>query len=431
MYRDQDLQFLQDIYDRSSNDIALLYGAKDLGLSELVADLIKDKECLYYRASAVTDATQKQLFAASVHDQTRSPILPDSDYGKLISTYINDHNDRKKIIVLDDFSYLIKENPTFINFLANLLSERCAQGMAMFLLVSSDIKWIEHDMLRLIGKKSSEISGILKLKEFSVPELFELFPDMPLAELIGVYSLTGGSSSYYDMISGDTTFHDLTVKMLQMWDDPEKYPSIFLPADIREPAVYNTILMNIASGVSKLNDMHNSTGIDRAKLSVYLKTLMENSLVEKKVSAAVGDPANTQKGMYRITNRLMLFYFRYIFSHASTLHILGPERFWKRFIEHDLYDFLEECYPLFCMEQIRWLEKEGRLNFKVASIEEYFDKSGAIDFVIVAVGGSVIACSCRYAGPHMSYKTYEDVKASVRCSAITYGCFQLADLTRN
>ena len=80
MYRKQDLKFLQDIFDRSSNDIAVLYGSRDVGLSEVVSDLIKDKECLYYRASAVSESLQKELFAQELYDQTKSPILPNDDY---------------------------------------------------------------------------------------------------------------------------------------------------------------------------------------------------------------------------------------------------------------------------------------------------------------------------------------------------------------
>jgi len=418
MYRKQDLKYLQDIFDRSTNDIALLYGTKDVGMSQLVSDLIKDKECLYYKATAVTDQIQKQLFASQLYDQTRSHILPDEDYGKLISTYINVHNEKKKLVVIDDFTYLIKENPTFINFLANLLFERCKPGMAMFLLVCDDIKWVEHDMVRIIGKKSSEISGVIKLNEYSPSEFYECFPNMPLSELIGIYSITGGRSLYYDEITDDTTVHDLVIKKLSEWDSSDAYPGCFLPKEIREPALYNTILMLLAQGVNKLNDIHNATGIDRAKLSVYIRTLSENDIVEKTVSANVGDPANTKKGSYRIKNRMVLFYYRFVFPHASSLRMNGAERFYKKYIENGIFDYLEESYPLFCMEQIRWLQKEGRLNFKVASIEEYFDKSGAIDFVIVAAGGSAIACSCRYSGPHMSYKTYEDVKTAVRKNKI-------------
>jgi hypothetical protein len=100
------------------------------------------------------------------------------------------------------------------------------------------------------------------------------------------------------------------------------------------------------------------------------------------------------------------------------LRIIGAERFYRRFIDQELIPLIEEFYPQFCMEHVCWLRDHDRLNFRVSSIEEYYDKAKAIGFVVVAAGGSVIACATRYAGPHMSYQTYEDVKAAVRRNKI-------------
>ena len=70
------------------------------------------------------------------------------------------------------------------------------------------------------------------------------------------------------------------------------------------------------------------------------------------------------------------------------------------------------------MEHVRWLQQHDLLNFKVSSIERYYDKRGAIDFVVIAAGGSAVACKCRYASPHMSYRAYEDVRSAIRRNKI-------------
>mgnify|MGYP006873027406 FL=1 len=70
----------------------------------------------------------------------------------------------------------------------------------MFLLVSEDIKWVETDMIRLIGRKSSEISGVIKLREFSPSEFAEHFPDMTIDNIIRIYSVAGGRSLLYNWI---------------------------------------------------------------------------------------------------------------------------------------------------------------------------------------------------------------------------------------
>ncbi len=418
MYRTKDLQYLQDIFNRPSNDIAVLYGSRFAGLSAIISDFIKDKECLFYRASAVGDHMQRELFAGELLDQTKSPVFPNEDYDKLLTTYISENSKHKKLIVFDDFIHLLKDNPTFINFLAGIMFQHTAPGSVMVLLVCDDIRWVENDMIRIIGKKSSEISGIIKLNVYSATEFVESFPDLPLSEAMGIYSVIGGKSSYYDRITEETTSHSFITGLLETMADDMFDPDGFLPKDIREPNVYNTILIKLAAGFGKLNDLHNATGIDRAKLSVYLKTLMENDIVTKVLSADVGNTANTVKGTYRIDDRQVLFYYKLVYPHFSSLKIMGAERFYRKYIEHEMTAFLEEYYPIFCMEHVRWLRDHDLLNFKVASIDEYHDKNKAIDFVVVAAGGSVIACATKYGGPHMNYKTYEDVKAAVRKNKI-------------
>ena len=418
MYRKQDLQYLQDIFDRNSNDIAILYGSVDNDVSGVIADFAADKECLYYLACAVSEKTQIEMFSAQIHDQTKSTIFTSNDYGKLLSSFIGDNPDRKKLIVFDEFKYLVKENPTFLNFLSSLLFSGVKPGSVMVLLSCTDVCWIERDMIKLIGRKSSEISGICKLKDYTPTEFAQNFSDMPLSESVLIYSAIGGKSRYYDQISADTTFKDFIISRLNIWADADCDLNAYLPAEVREPTVYNTILTYIAGGTNKLNDLHNKMDIDRAKLSVYLKTLMENGIVRKAVSAEVGNMSNTVKGMYLICDREVLFYYRFVFPNYSALRLHGAERFYRRYIEKNMSEHMEDAYPMFCIEQVRWLESEGRLSFKVASIEEYYDKNKAIDFVIVAAGGSVIACKCRYSGPHMSFRTYEDVKTAVRRNKI-------------
>lgn len=77
----------------------------------------------------------------------------------------------------------------------------------------------------------------------------------------------------------------------------------WLSEELRETAVYDTILATLADGRhGKLNDMYAHTGFSRAKISVYLKNLMELELVEKVLP-----------GTYEICNAFVRFYFCFLF----------------------------------------------------------------------------------------------------------------------
>lgn len=402
MYRKQDLRFLQDIYGRKSNDIALLYGQRSCGLSEIISDFIKDKQCLYYKAGSVRDNTQKELYAGEIYDQTKSLIFPDEDYEKMMTNYINEVGDEKVVVIFDDFQYLAKENPTLINFFSNMLYNGCRPGSAMFLLASDDIRWVENDMVRLVGRRSSEISGVIKLNDLTPAEFMGMFPGMNASEAVGIYSVLGGKGALYTGLTSASTVKDVVICHLRRWSDIYFNADSFLPKEIREPLVYNSILVYLASGVNKLNDIHKKMDMDRAKLSVYLKTLAEYGMVKKAATS-----------IYVIADRITLFYYRFVFCHFSSLAMLGPERFYRKYIEKSIPAFAEEVYPLFCMDHVRMLSAAGLLSFKMMGTEPFYDKEGAIDFLIVAAGGNIIACSCRSAQA-MNPNTFDLVRASIK-----------------
>ncbi len=418
MYQKSVLSFLQDMFARNSSDIAILYGQRAQGLGEIVSDFSKDKDCLYYTAGAFSIEMQRRIFIQEFHDQTKLPIFTNDDYDKLLSSYINEDSGKKKVVIFDDFQYLMKEERTFINFLSSLLSRHSNTGKAMLLLVSDDIGWVENDMIKIIGNRSSEISGVIKLKDYTATQFYQAFEGLSLSEAIGIYSFLGGKSAYYNDITPESRTRDVIMKQLSAWADDNRCPFGMLPRDIREPMLYNTILLNMAKGPIKLADLHKMTLTDSAKLSVYLKVLIKSGIVEKVTSAGVGKSENTQKGMYRIKEPLTKFYYRFVLPHMSSLLLLGPDRFYRRFIENELASFIDETYPLLCMEHIRWLADNRKLNFTVSSIEEYHDKTDAIDFVIIAAGGSAIACKCSYSSLHMSYREYEKAAEAVRKNKI-------------
>ena len=60
------------------------------------------------------------------------------------------------------------------------------------------------------------------------------------------------------------------------------------------------------------------------------------------------------------------------------------------------------------------LGTKGMLSFKMTDVEKFYDKEGAIDFIIVAAGGNIIACTCKFVQPAMNHNIYDIIKASIR-----------------
>ena len=75
--------------------------------------------------------------------------------------------------------------------------------------------------------------------------------------------------------------------------------------------------MAIAKGENKLNDLFLYTGYSRPKISVYMKNLSHFDIVEKVVSFETGGWDNAKKGIYRIKDTYVNFFYRFVYPHLS------------------------------------------------------------------------------------------------------------------
>ncbi len=62
-----------------------------------------------------------------------------------------------------------------------------------------------------------------------------------------------------------------------LFEEPEN----LLKQELREPAVYNSVITAIAEGASRLNEIATKVGIESGPCSKYVRTLMELGIVRK------------------------------------------------------------------------------------------------------------------------------------------------------
>ena len=189
-------------------------------------------------------------------------------------------------------------------------------------------------MVSKIGSEAAAISGFLKVRDLSLQQMSSLFSEYAEDDCIQLYAILGGVPGLWNRTNRSMSATDNVIHYML-----NKYSALFgemancMLEELRETAVYNTILAIMATGSNKLNDIYHHTGFSRAKISVYLKNLMEIDLVEK-----IG------AGTYRISKPYVRFYFCYIYPNQSLLEKLSPEQFYKEVVEEAFPGFVREAY---------------------------------------------------------------------------------------
>jgi hypothetical protein len=329
--REAELNYLNQYYAGTASRVLVVYGQKGVGKTSLLKTFGADKTCVYYHARSCSDREQRFQWAREL-SKAGDDLGEFPEYEEIFSRVLSVSAGEKLVFVLDEFQHMVKGNAEFFAKLNQFVHNSSIP--LLVILCSSAAGWVENSMVGKIGAEAASISGFLKLRELSVQKMRELYPDFDEDDSIQLYAALGGVPGLWNRMDSELSLaQNLTRNML------DKYSSLYgemagcLTAELREPAIYNTILSTMASGGMKLNDIYHHTGFSRAKISVYLKNLMEIDLVEK-----------VDAGIYRITRPCVRFYFSFIYPHLSLFEELTPEQFYMEIVEDAFPGFVREAY---------------------------------------------------------------------------------------
>ena len=417
--RTTELAYIEQQYHKSGSRMLIVYGLKQVGRTALLREFVKDKPVFYYASRECSQRQQRLHFAAECREQNRSiqnsleQEVP--AYGDLFRwiarNALVDRNGQasKVVLIIDEFQNMIKNDSSFMDELTGFLKDTGSLQELFVLLCSSSVEFIENNLISRIGTKAAmEIAGFLKVKELPFQDCRKLCPDLSLKQSLEVYAVLGGFPGLWVCWNEKETLKENLIRLFLKRDSLFlRHVWCYVEEELREPAVYNTLLAALASGKQKLNELFFHTGFSRAKISVYLKYLMELELVEKVFSYDSEGKANAKKGIYRIKNALVEFYFRYIYPHYSTLQILGEEAFYDRYIGNDYAIFAQPALKNVCAEWLVQQNAKQKLPYSFRRFGEWVGKIGMIDIVAQDEEKHTLLAFCRYEKNVVTTEDYE------------------------
>lgn len=404
--RTSELKYLNTYYDRTGSQIMVVYGEKNVGKTTLLRQFVQDKPCYYYRARSASEREQRYQWGRELGDEGVK-LLKYPSFSEIFHA-VGSSKNGKKVIVIDEFQTIIKSSDDFMKELVNFVHSNWQNGQVMVILCSSSIGWVENSMITKIGEAAYELSGFLKIKELSFETMMEYFSGFSMEQCIEAYAVLGGIPGLWNHFSDKLSIKENICRNILdskafLFGEGQR----MVEEELRETGVYNTILSSIAAGNHKLNDLYLHTEFSRAKISVYLKNLMELELVEKIFSYDTEGKANTQKGIYRISNHFVHFYFTYLYPNLSSLERMTPGEFYDKYIAPTFKTYVAEYFKTVCKQHIEKWNKWGKLPIEIDRIGEWVGKLGTIDVIAQNEKGETIVGICNWDSPMMRYDDYE------------------------
>lgn len=379
--RESELKFLSDAYESQKAEFIVLYGRRRVGKTELLNEFCKDKTCIFYTCREYTDRQQLLSFTDKLHDlKIREYEEVDclSSWEKVFSTVLKIKTDKKKLLVIDEFPYACKVNESIPSVLQVLWDEKLRRENVMIILCGSAMSFIEKNLLAEKNPLYGRTTGIYKMKPLPYTDAVKFFPNFSDEDKLLAYAVLGGVPHYLRQFSDNISLEEniknnILRKGCSLYNEVE----FLLKQELRETAVYNTIVEAIALGNNSFGDISGRTRLEKSKLSVYLKNLIEISIIEKETPALASDKekGSASKGSYVLTDNFFRFWYAFAYRNLTDLENEDIDGVWDDDIKNNLHDFASRPFEKLCLDYLYILNKKRLLPFRIHNAARYWGKT--------------------------------------------------------
>ncbi len=314
--------------------LGVVSGRRRQGKSFLLQALAEEMGGMYFAATEATEAESLRLFAEALTRHTREVVEhPFRDWNDAISRLLRSFRDRPVPVVVDEFPFLSKVSPGLPSIIQRELGPGGSgrESTARLLLCGSAMSvmgGLLAGQAPLRGRAGLEL--VIRPFGYREAAAFWGITDPRLAVL--VHSIVGGTPAYrHEFTQGDVPadladFDSWVVRTVLNPQKPLFREARYLLAeesDIRDPALYHSVLAAIAVGNTTNGGIAGYVGRRSDQLTHPLNVLEDCALIAREP-----DLFRAGRSRYRITEPLITFYEAIMRRRWPELEIHRAEGVW-------------------------------------------------------------------------------------------------------
>lgn len=222
-----------------------------------------------------------------------------------------------------------------------------------------------------------------------------MLPGRGAAEVVEAVAAFGGVPAYLRLANeGEHVVDALGRVVLDPSGVLHMEPQFLLREEVYEPRSYFALLQSIAAGNTRLNEIAQGAGIERGPASRYLATLQEMGIVKRVVPVTESRPEKSRKGMYKITDGLLRFWFTYVAPNESIL-ATGNTAAVRAKVEATWAGFVAPVFEELCREWVARRAAEGSIGFEPRAIGSWWVRDAEIDVAAIGDHGAMLG-ECKW-----------------------------------
>lgn len=406
--REREREMLRQAYESDYSQFVAVYGRRRVGKTFLIRETF-NYDFTFQHAGVARKNTREQLkyFRASLVrcGLAKARIPRDwSDAFFLLEQLINQSNERKKVIFIDETPWMDAPKSGFLTALEYFWNVVASARKDILLIVcGSATSWIIDKVLKNHGGLHNRVNCRIALQPFTLHEC-ELYAKSQGVrasryDLLEYYMVLGGVPFYWSKINKSMSVAQNIDSLLfsqvgELHNEfNELYDSLF-----HNPEPYIDVinaLGTIRAGMTRealINEGHVASG---KQLTEILEDLGECGFI-RKYNLFGGKKHNA---IYQLIDNFTLFYFKYMKANKN-----GDEHFWSNsYLSPIRYSWVGLAFERVCMQHIRQIKDKLKIGGVLTNVSAWQVKADStygagaqIDLLIERADNVVNVCEMKF-----------------------------------
>ena len=412
--RETELDQLEKRFLSKKAELFVLYGRRRIGKTELLRTFCEGKSHIYFVATFSSDQEQLMAFSQAVWGFSHADVPEGFTYPSWDATFrALAELPGRPVVVLDEFTYLIGGNKAIPSILQKAWDELLQHTQIFLVLCGSYIGMMEKEVLGYQAALYGRRTGSILLQPLSLPAAGLFFPNFSPLKIIESWAVLGGMP-YYLLAFADG--EDLSTNILQIILNPQgllyNEPRLLLMEELREPRNYFSILRAIAQGRTRLNEIVQAAQVGTAATTNrYLDILQQMQIVTRIVPVTEKRPDKSRKGIYRITDHFLRFWFRYVHPNQSSLDLGLADAVLNNQIQPTFGQFVSYAFVEASRNYIARLARMGKLPFVPERIGNWWDWEAEVDVVAFSESEkTLLVGECKWSNQAVGTNVLDELK---------------------
>ena len=400
--REEELRTMNNRYKKGHFECVVIYGRRRVGKTALINEFCKGKPTVYFSALNASsqenlEALSKAIYTCQNSDSTSAPTY--RSYEDALEDITGMAMEKRLVFVIDEYPYLAKAEKSISSRLQHIIDHSWQDSRIYLILCGSSMSFMEYQVLGyespLYGRRTAQF----KIQALTYREITEFHPELKAADQALLYGVTGGIPHYINKLDVESNLDEALLDNLfstssYLFEEPEN----LLKQELREPAIYNSVISAIAAGASHSNEISTKVGVESGVCAKYLKVLLDLGILKKETPIT---EKSGKKTIYVIDDNFFRFWYRFVPRNMSVISAGRMRLVYEQAVKRFYPDYMGLVFEKMCQEYLLRYAKD--LPILLSNVGQWWGtdsktrKEVQIDIVGVPVDGNeYLIGSCKY-----------------------------------